>query len=56
MHAIHVYTLIHAGLPPIKKNFYFEDPEVASLTETEVEFLWYAIHILHDLDLHFTGR
>ena len=54
MHAI--YTLIHAGLPPIRKNFYFEDPEVASMTETEVEFLWYAIHVLnwmHYLDLHF---
>lgn len=38
-----ILTPIHyVGLPEIKKNFYFEDPEVANMTEVEVEDFWYA--------------
>ena len=38
-----ILTPIHyVGLPEIKKNFYFEDPEVANMTGVEVEDFWYA--------------
>jgi len=38
-----ILTSIHyVGLPEIKKNFYFEDPEVANMMEVEVEDFWYA--------------
>lgn len=38
-----ILTPIHyVGLPEIKKRFYFEDPEVANMTEVEVEDFWYA--------------